>query len=310
MTQFAGRDVISIADFSKEEILYILDVAGRMERHPAPNLMTGEIMATLFFEPSTRTRLSFETAMQRMGGKVIGFSEAGTSSVAKGETLSDTVRMVEKYADALVIRHPLEGAARLAAEVVNIPVINGGDGANQHPTQTFLDLYTIQKHQPAPFRGKKGLSLAFVGDLKYGRTVHSLAVALTHFPCRLFFVSPESLAMPGHYLELLRERGVIYSSHREIEEVLPNVDILYATRIQEERFPDPVEYAKVKNAYVIRPDVLKGARPHLRILHPLPRVGEIDRGVDALPYAAYFEQAANGIPVRQAILALVLGKVQ
>ncbi len=303
---FKGKSIISIRDISKEEILHILDVARDMEEHPKYELLKGKVMASLFFEPSTRTRLSFESAMEKLGGEVIGFAETGTSSVKKGESLGDTVKTVGNYSDVIAIRHSLEGAARLASEVVSIPVLNGGDGANQHPTQTLLDLYTIIKTQ-----GKlEGLKVVMVGDLKYGRTVHSLAIALAQFRCRMYFVAPDSLKMPGYIIEELKRKSIEYSEHKEIEEVVDKVDILYMTRIQRERFPDPSEYEKVKNVYVLTKEMLADVQPNLRIMHPLPRVNEIAVEVDATPYAVYFQQAANGIFIRQALIALVLGAVK
>jgi len=310
VTSFAGRDLVSINDVDKEELLYILQHAGQLAREPQPDLLRGRVMASLFFEPSTRTRLSFETAMSRLGGAVVGFADAGVSSVKKGETLADTIRMADRDADVIVMRHPLEGAARRAAEVAESPVINGGDGANQHPTQTLLDLYTIMETQGERFdRSDAPLNVGLVGDLKYGRTVHSLATALSLFPTRLYFVSPPTLRMPEQYLTMLEDRGVPYSEHAEVEEIVGELDVLYATRIQQERFPDPMEYERVRRAYVLRASTFEGARENLRILHPLPRVDEVDVSVDDTPYAYYFEQAGNGIPVRQAMLALVLGEI-
>ncbi|UCH12839.1 MAG: aspartate carbamoyltransferase [Candidatus Omnitrophota bacterium] len=303
---FKGKSIISIRDLSRKQILRILEVAGALEQNPKPELLKGRVMATLFFEPSTRTRLSFESAMERLGGKVIGFADANISSTRKGESLRDTVKTVENYSDVIAMRHPLEGTARLASESVSIPVLNGGDGANQHPTQTLLDLYTIMKTQGKLDR----LKVAMVGDLKYGRTVHSLAIALTLFGCQMYFVAPDSLKMPPYITEELKEKGIRYSEHGEIEEVIDKVNILYMTRIQKERFPDPSEYEKVKNVYVLKKDMLTNAKGNLRILHPLPRVNEIATEVDNTPYAVYFEQARNGIFVRQALLALVLGAVK
>jgi len=301
---FKGRSILSINDFSTEDIIEVLEAAKRMEASKDKGaLLQGKIMASLFFEPSTRTRLSFEAAMHGLGGSVVGFAEPGVSSVKKGETLYDTTKMVERYVDVIVVRHPHDGAARLMADSSGKPVINAGDGANQHPTQTLLDLYTIKKCQ-----GRiTDLHIAMVGDLKYGRTVHSLAMALAKFKCRLSFVSPPQLRMPQQYLGALREQGVAYTEVNRIEEVIRDVDILYMTRIQRERFPDVDEYNKVKDAYLLHKGMLENVRGNLRILHPLPRVNEISTDVDDTPYAHYFEQAANGIPVRQALLALVLG---
>ncbi|RMF55514.1 aspartate carbamoyltransferase [Candidatus Woesearchaeota archaeon] len=300
---FKNKDIISIKDFSKEEIIHILETAKKIESRKAKPSLRGKIMGSLFFEPSTRTKLSFESAMKRLGGRVIGFDSAEASSAKKGETIHDTIKMVEIYADVIVIRHPLEGSARVAAEATEKPVINAGDGANQHPTQTLLDLYSIKKTQ-----GRlTGLNVALVGDLKYGRTVHSLLMALSHFNCRIFFVSTESLRIPKTYLDFLASKNISYSEHENPEEIIDKVDVLYATRIQRERFPDEAEYEKVKNAYVIKSSMLSNVRKNLKIMHPLPRVNEIDMSVDKTPYAYYFKQAAMGIPVRQALLCLTLG---
>ncbi|MEK7270428.1 MAG: aspartate carbamoyltransferase [Planctomycetota bacterium] len=308
---FRGRDVISIRDFSRAEILSILRLAARMERAAPPRLLDGRTLATLFFEPSTRTRLSFESAMQRLGGRVVGFADPSSTSAKKGETLADTIRMAEHYADVIVIRHPLEGSARLAAEVASIPVINGGDGANQHPTQTFVDLFTIAKTHPGLLSGRgRPLEIGFVGDLKYGRTVHSLVTALCHFPVRFVFLSPASLKMPEPFLRIVRDAKVPFEEAEEAEAFLPRLDILYATRIQAERFPDPIEYERVRNTYRLTADKLSDVKSGFRILHPLPRVNEIATDVDATPHAWYFRQAANGIPMRQAILAAVLGRLR
>jgi aspartate carbamoyltransferase catalytic subunit len=268
--------------------------------------MKGKVMASLFFEPSTRTRLSFESAMTRLGGQVIGFSEPGNTSLKKGETLWDTIKMVEKYADVIVMRHPVEGAARLASEATCIPVINGGDGANQHPTQTLLDLYTIQKE-----KGRiDGLNIGFLGDLKYGRTVHSLAIALSHFRTNLYFIAPEALKMPDSYLEELDRKGVKYYEESDLLKYIGKLDVLYVTRIQKERFPDPLEYKKYAGIYKLDKSLIPHAKKSLRIMHPLPRVDEISPELDDTPHALYFEQAGNGIPVRQALLSLVLGKMK
>lgn len=303
---FRARSIISINDFTKDEIIHILETARKIEQMPfrkKSELLKGKVMASLFFEPSTRTRLSFNSAMTRLGGRVIGFSDPNTTSFAKGETLYDTIKMVENYVDVIAMRHPIEGSARLASEATEKPVINGGDGANQHPTQTLLDLYTIKKAQ-----GKiSGLKIAMCGDLKYGRTVHSLAIALSHFSCRLYFISPESLKMPAYYLAELSRKGIMFSEHEKIEEVIDEVDIFYSTRIQKERFPDHAEYEKVKDVYILTKEMLKNVKKNMRILHPLPRVNEITLSVDSTPHAYYFQQSANGIPVRQAVLSLVLG---
>ena len=303
--RFAGRHIISIRDLTREEMLTIIKTARKMEKQEHANMMRGKILATLFYEPSTRTRLSFESAMKRLGGKVIGFATGSVSSAAKGETIHDTIKMVEGYADAVVIRHPIEGAARAAANASTIPVINAGDGANQHPTQTLLDLYTIAKT-----KGRlEKLRVGFVGDLKYGRTVHSLAYALAMFQTQATFISPESLRMPSDLLMELDDMGMQYREARTLEGNCADLDILYVTRIQKERFPDPLDYEKVKNAYIIDRRYLREFGKQLRIMHPLPRVNEIHPEIDRTPHALYFEQAHNGIPTRQAILALVTGAI-
>jgi aspartate carbamoyltransferase catalytic subunit len=304
--EFRGRDIISLKDFSREEIDYVLEMAKTMEpiAKTGSHLLQGKILATLFFESSTRTRLSFESAMHRLGGATIGFAEAEISSVKKGETLADTVRVVEKYADVIVIRHPLEGAARLAAEFATVPIINGGSGAEEHPTQALLDLYTILKEK----KRIDGLNVALVGDLRYGRTVHSLAYALSLYKVNLLFVSPEMLRMRREVLETIKEK-IKVSEKNKIEEVIKNVDVLYMTRIQKERFPDAAEYAKVKGSYRINSDSLQSARKDMILLHPLPRVDEIAPEVDNTAHAKYFDQVWNGIVMRSALLSLVLGKI-
>tara|TARA_Y100000310_G_C20594674_1_gene769872 strand:- start:72 stop:989 length:918 start_codon:yes stop_codon:yes gene_type:complete len=303
---FKNRDVISIHDFSKQELLHILKIAKLMEKGSKPDLLKDKILSTLFFEPSTRTRLSFISAMEQLNGKVMGFANTGITSVKKGESLWDTIKMVEAYSDVIAIRHPLEGAARLAAEASSKPVINAGDGANQHPTQTMLDLYTIQK-----VKGKlDGLNIGFLGDLKYGRTVHSLTIALSHFNPKFYFIAPPALQMPQTYLDDLNERKIKFTLESNLLKVSKKLDILYDTRIQKERFPDPVEYEKYKGVYKLDTSLLPHIKKDLKIMHPLPRVGEIDPSLDETDHAVYFEQAANGIPVRKALLALVLGKIQ
>lgn len=303
---FKERDIISIRDFSKEGLLYLLSVTKRMEKSSSPDLLKNKIASLLFFEPSTRTRLSFASAMKKLGGDTIGFANAEVSSIKKGETFWDTIKMVEQYSDIIVIRHPLEGAARLAAEAASIPVINAGDGANQHPTQTLVDLYTIQKE-----KGRlENLSIGFLGDLKYGRTVHSLAIALSHFNAKMFFISPAALGMPKYYLKELEKKKIRFKETAELFEASPHLDVLYVTRIQKERFPDPLEYERYKNAYQLDKSLLEHSKKDLIIMHPLPRVGEISPELDETPNAVYFKQAGNGIPVRQALLALVLGKVK
>ncbi|MCD6446370.1 aspartate carbamoyltransferase [Candidatus Bathyarchaeota archaeon] len=305
--KFEGRDIISIKDFSREEIDYILNIAKAMEplAKKGSNMLKGKILATLFFEPSTRTRLSFEAAMHKLGGSTIGFAEAEITSVKKGENLADTVRVVENYADVIALRHPLEGAARLAAEFAKVPIINGGSGAEEHPTQALLDLYTIMKEKG----GIDGLKIALVGDLRYGRTVHSLAYALSLYDIQLYLVSPESLKMRREVLETIKER-ISVTARSNLEKVVSLVDVLYVTRIQKERFPEPAEYAKVKGSYRIDLEILKKAKEDLIILHPLPRVDEIAAEVDRTPYAKYFQQVWNGIVVRMALLALILGAIK
>jgi aspartate carbamoyltransferase catalytic subunit len=299
------RDVIAIEDFSAPDIWRILELAKQLKDHPEPHLLKGYLLGSCFFEPSTRTRLSFESAMLRLGGNVMGFSEDSHLSTKKGESLHDTMKMMEAYVDVVVLRHFLEGAAQKAADALSIPVINAGDGANQHPTQAFVDLFTIWECQ-----GRlEHLSVAIVGDLKYGRTTHSLTKALTHFKTRMYFVAPPLLEMPKHICDDLRERGTKFSFHQSIDEVIEKVDILYMTRIQSERFNHPLEYEDVKKAYALQTSHLAYAKSHLKVLHPLPRVSEVDRSVDHTAYAHYFQQARNAVDLRQAVLALVLGEV-
>ncbi len=300
---FVGRDVITVADFRRDEVLFLLDAAARFEGFNAP-ILAGRVVATLFFEPSTRTRLSFESAVGRLGGSCIGFAEAGISSQAKGETLSDTVRVVEGYADLLLIRHPLEGAAQLAAEFAEVPVVNCGDGAHQHPTQTFLDLYTIRKEC-----GRlEDLNIVFMGDLRFGRAVHSLVAVLTQFNANITLVSPQYLRLPLEQRLALEQAGLRCREMTEPDEALPDADLLYVTRIQRERFADPNEYEVVKDSYTVDLKMLEAAPEKLAIMHPLPRVNEIAREVDDHPHAAYFRQAHYGVAVRKALLALILGQ--
>jgi aspartate carbamoyltransferase catalytic subunit len=301
---FSQKNVISIRDFSKKDIQYILKLAEKMEpiarSEKTSNSLYGKILGTLFYEPSTRTRLSFEAAMQRLGGGVIGFAEAGISSTTKGENLNDTVRIVAEYTDALVIRHNMEGTARFVAERVDVPVINAGDGAGQHPTQTLLDLYTMKR-----VLGKiEDLHVALVGDLKYGRTVHSLAYALAIFGVKMSFVSPRELKMPKEILHDLNKFEVSVNETENIHEVMDKADVLYVTRIQKERFPDPKEYSKIKGAYLIDSKLLEGS--DVIVMHPLPRVDEISHDVDNTPYGKYFQQAFYGVPVRMAILKSII----
>ncbi len=308
MISLKDKDIISILDFTKEEILYILEISARMETEACPDILKGKILANLFFEPSTRTRLSFEAAMKRLGGQVIGFDELGTTSTVKGESLRDSVKIIEGYCDIIVLRHFLEGASRLTADSVNIPVVNAGDGASQHPTQTFVDLYAIKKAKG----DIENLSIGFLGDLKYGRTAHSLAYALSHFNAEMYFISPPSLRMPKDYIEELEIRGVSYQEVETIDDVSEKLDILYCTRIQKERFAEPVEYEKVRGLYKLSKSIMDElkVKDDLKILHPLPRVDEMDESLDATEYAMYFEQAHSGIPVREALLASVLGVIK
>jgi len=305
--EFRGRDIISIGDFSREEINYILNSSHTMEPLAAKgsDMLKGKILATLFFEPSTRTRLSFEAAMLKLGGSTIGFADAEIASVRKGENLADTVRTVENYADIIALRHPLEGAAKLAAEFSKVPILNAGTGAEEHPTQAFMDLYTMQKE-----KGKiDGLKIALVGDLRYGRTVHSLAYALSLYNIELYLISPESLRMRHEVIRAIKNKIPIIED-TNLEKIIPQIDVLYVTRIQKERFPDLAEYAKVKGIYKIDLKTLKSAKKDMIILHPLPRVDEIAAEVDSEPQARYFQQVWNGIVVRMALLALVLGAIK
>jgi aspartate carbamoyltransferase catalytic subunit len=297
------KDLISITDYSKEDYLHILELAADFEKNPNQRLLEGKVVASLFFEPSTRTRLSFETAINRLGGRIVGFSDAGSSSVSKGETLHDTTRMVSNYVDLIVMRHPLEGSSRYAAEVADVPVINAGDGANQHPTQTLLDMYSILKTQGT----LDNINIFMIGDLKYGRTVHSLLMAMSQFENPVFnFIAPEELAMPEEYKLFLKEKGIRYFEHTEINENINHADIIYMTRVQKERFMDPIEYEKVKNVYILRNSMLENTKSNMRILHPLPRINEIHPDVDSNKKAYYFEQARNGVFTRQAIIAHIL----
>jgi len=295
---------VSVADLSKETIIHLMKKTEFFEKNPNQKLLDGKICATLFFEPSTRTRLSFETAVNRLGGKVIGFSDAATTSSSKGETLKDTIKMVANYADLIIMRHYLDGAARYASEVTDIPIINAGDGANQHPSQTMLDIYSIYKTQ-----GRlENLTITMAGDLKYGRTVHSLIEGMSHFNPRFYFIAPEELKLPDIYRQWLEEHNIPFEECIEFsEEIINQSDILYMTRVQRERFTDLMEYEKVKNVYILKNSMLEKSKPNLRILHPLPRVNEIDSDVDDNPKAYYFEQARNGVYARQAIICDVLG---
>jgi len=299
-----NNSLVSISDYSKEEILAILDSAADFEANPNRKTLDGKVIATLFFEPSTRTRLSFETAVVRLGGSIIGFSDAATSSSSKGETLNDTILMVSCYADAIVMRHPLEGAARFASEVAPVPIINAGDGSNQHPSQTLLDLYSILKTQGT----LENLTICLVGDLKYGRTVHSLIMAMSHFHPTFKFIAPDELKMPDEYKVFCDKNNISYSEVNELTDNFNDSDILYMTRVQKERFQDLMEYERVKNVYTLKNEMLANSKPNLRILHPLPRVTEIDPDVDSNEKAYYFRQAQNGLYVRQAIVSKVLNQ--
>lgn len=298
-----NRSLVSIDDFSTSEILKVLDLAEEFEKQPVRKLLEGKVIATLFFEPSTRTRLSFESAINRLGGKIVGFSDSSSSSVSKGETLHDTIKMVSSYSDLIVMRHPIEGSARFASEIASVPVINAGDGANQHPTQTMLDLYSIRKTQGT----LDNLNIFMVGDLKYGRTVHSLMMAMSRWKATFNFIAPEELKMPDEFKLYLDNIGLKYYEHNDFTDIISKADIIYMTRVQKERFSDPIEYEKVKNVYVLRNSMLNNTKPNMRILHPLPRVNEINTDVDSNPKAYYFEQALNGVFTRQAILCMLLG---
>lgn len=298
-----NRSLVSIDDFTTGEILETLDLAEEFEKKPVQKLLEGKVISTLFFEPSTRTRLSFESAINRLGGKIVGFTDSNTSSVSKGETLHDTIKMVSSYSDLIVMRHYIEGSARYASEIASVPVINAGDGANQHPTQTMLDLYSIRKTQGT----LDNLNIFMVGDLKYGRTVHSLMMAMSRWNTTFNFIAPEELKMPDELKLYLENLGLKYYEHSDFTDIISRADIIYMTRVQKERFSDPIEYEKVKNVYVLRNSMLKYTKPSMRILHPLPRVNEIDPDVDSNPKAYYFEQALNGVFTRQAVLCKLLG---
>ncbi|MHA1839835.1 MAG: aspartate carbamoyltransferase [Candidatus Ranarchaeia archaeon] len=306
---FAGRDLITLQDFSDEEILAILNTAKTMRpyatRKKRSRLLDGWVLATIFFEPSTRTRMSFASAMYRLGGNVLEIGNTKQSSVAKGESLADTLRTIEQYCDIMVLRHPKMGAAKFAAGLISKPVINAGDGSGLHPTQTLLDLFTIwEKHEDL-----SDLKIAIMGDLKYGRTTHSLSTTLARFTKSIYLISPDSLRMPREYIDELAKQKVKVVETAKVESILPELDVLYVTRIQKERFPDPSEYQKVADIYKVDAQLLKKSKPELMIMHPLPRVGEIDYDVDDLPKAKYFEQMFNGILVRMALLTLIAGVI-
>ncbi len=300
-----NKSLVSIEDYGKEGILKILELAEYFEKNPNQKILEGKVIASLFFEPSTRTRLSFESAISKLGGSIIGFTDAGSSSVSKGESLKDTIKTVSKYSDLIVMRHPLEGSAKFASEVSEVPIINAGDGANQHPTQTLLDMYSIKKTQ-----GKlEDLNIFLVGDLKYGRTVHSLLMALSNFNPVFNFISHPKLQIPNEHKLFLDNLGIQYYEHTEFTDIISKADIIYMTRVQRERFSDPMEYEKTKNVYVLKNEMLKNTKDNLKILHPLPRVNEINEDVDSNSKAYYFTQALNGVFTRQAIIAGTLGLI-
>lgn len=303
MNDIKGRSLVSITDYSKDEIIHILNLAEGFEKDYRQNILNGYVIGSLFFEPSTRTRLSFESAVQYLGGSIIGFASADTSSVKKGESLKDTILTVSNYSDLIVMRNPMDGSARYASEISPVPIINAGDGANQHPTQCLLDLYSIRKTQGS----LENINIAMVGDLKYGRTVHSLVQALSLFGATFHFVSPESLKMPSSVKAWIKKADLKYHQYTDMMDVMPLADILYMTRIQGERFPDPLEYEKVKNSYVLENSMLQSTKDNMKVLHPLPRVNEIKEDVDNNPKAYYFQQAKNGVYVRQALIAAILG---
>ena len=299
-----NRSLVTIAHHSRQKIEYLIRMAQEFEKHPNRRLLEGRIVATLFFEPSTRTRLSFETAANRLGAKVIGFADPKVTSGTKGETLKDTIMMVSNYADIIVMRHHLEGAAQYASEVSPVPIVNAGDGANQHPSQTMLDLYTIYQTQGT----LENLNIYLVGDLKYGRTVHSMLTAMRHFSPTFHFIAPDELAMPEHYKMYCRKNGIRFEEHQDFDaDTIAGADILYMTRVQRERFTDLDEYERVKDRYLLKRKMLSKAKPNMKILHPLPRVNEIEYSIDDTPYAYYFQQARNGLYARQAILCDTLG---
>lgn len=296
------RHIISIRDLDRHEIDGILDQAQNLQAHHYnPIALKGKLLGLLFFEPSTRTRMSFASAVARLGGQSISMDSVEASSMVKGETLADTIRVVSGYVDTIVLRHPKEGAARLASEFAQVPVINAGDGAGQHPSQTLLDLFTIRQSMPL-----RGIHVGLLGDLRYGRTAHSLAHALSLYDATLHTISPKGLELPSGLAHELMDGGTEVIEHDDVKEVVQDLDVLYVTRTQRERFPDSASYFKVASSYRVTPELLTGVRDHLVVLHPLPRVDEIDPRVDRLPYARYFEQSANGIPVRMAMLLRVM----
>jgi aspartate carbamoyltransferase catalytic subunit len=301
---YKNRDVISMHNLNKSDIMHVLKHAEVLKKKESPQLLSGYTMGNCFFEPSTRTRFSFESAMQKLGGKVIGFYNQEMISTKKGESLSDTIRSIGSYVDVIILRHPLEGSAQLAAESTTVPVINAGDGSNQHPTQTLLDLFSIKECQGQ----LDNLSIALVGDLKHGRTTHSLAQALTHFKARLYFVSPENLEMPEHVCDDLRKNGIKFSFHKHIEQIIPKIDILYLTRLQKERLYPSTHSISIENC-MFQEKYLLELKRNCKILHPLPRLNELPKEIDTSTHAYYFEQVENGLYVRQALLGLLLSKL-
>ncbi|MCF7807235.1 MAG: aspartate carbamoyltransferase [Candidatus Marinimicrobia bacterium] len=300
------KNLISMRDLNVEDIQQLLALAESLEKDPMQLDLSRRVMAAMFYEASTRTRMSFESAMKRLKGEVVAMIGTSGTSVEKGETLADTSKIMARYSDIIVMRHPLEGAARYVSEQVDIPVVNAGDGANQHPTQSLLDLYTIKKSQGS----LENLKLALIGDLKYGRTVHSLVYALAPFKPEFYFVAPDSLRMPAYIVNDLKNMGVNFKLRENLDDIVPDLDIMYVTRIQRERFPDREEYEKVKNAFIISSQTLEGAKDNMKVMHPLPRVNEITTDVDSTKYAYYFDQAENGVYMRQAILATLLGEAK
>lgn len=297
------KSLVNIDDYTKDDIKRIIETASKFKKHPNRSLLKGKVCGTLFFEPSTRTRLSFETAINRLQGHIVGFSDTATSSATKGESLKDTIMMVSNYTDIIIMRHHLEGSARYASEVSPVPIINAGDGSNQHPTQTMLDIFSIHETQ----KTLENLTITIVGDLKYGRAVHSLIEGLSHFNPTFNFVAPDELKMPEKHKAFCDKRSIKYREFNDFApESINDADILYMTRVQRERFTDLMEYEKVKNVYTLKNDMLKDSRDNLKVLHPLPRVKEIDQDVDSNPKAYYFEQARNGIYMRQAVMCDLL----
>ncbi len=303
MTNLKGKNLISISDYSKQEYMEILNLAAEFESNPRQELLKEKVIASIFFEPSTRTRLSFESAASLLGAKIIGFSNPAATSQSKGESLHDTIKMVASYSDLIIMRHNKEGAARYAAEVSAVPIINAGDGANQHPTQCMLDLYSILKTQGT----LDNLNITLVGDLKYGRTVHSLVQAMCNFNATFHLVSPVELKLPSSVKMHIKKAKLDYYQYTNIKDAVAVSDIIYMTRVQRERFSDPLEYEKVKDSCIIDASTLEGCQPNMRVLHPLPRVNEIAVDVDSTPHAYYFDQARNGVYVRQALMAAILG---